>query len=63
MPPEAYDAQLYRIGSHTTFKDENQCEIRGIIYNRWSYPDKIILKIALDSGGFYEATLLRTNIL
>lgn len=50
----------YNLGDKVCFVDENQCEIRGIIYDKHTYPDRLVLRIELeDNSGFYHAILMR----
>jgi len=49
----------YELGKHVMFTDENQHEIAGNIVRRESLEDRLILRIALDWGGYYDATLMR----
>lgn len=50
------DYDQYPPGKRVLFIDENQCEIRGVVWKRDDrFADRLILIIKLDEGGYYGA--------
>lgn len=51
----------YSFHQKVMFIDEDQCEIRGRVIDKKDYPDRLVLTIELDDGGYYDAHLMRRS--
>ena len=49
----------YTVGQKVLFHDENQYEIRGLNVGMEDLKDRLIIKVKLDTGGIYYATLMK----